>query len=98
MTNWSAVVAAKNVSSFYNVKATHIFSPKHINVFALFQGRLFNIVLANNFIKFWTIGPWMLGKNLPGGVLKYFPQRIGFDISCKLSSLHEMSEPIFREK
>ena len=34
------------------------FSAKDINVFAIFQDRKFNVTLANNFIKFWTTGPW----------------------------------------
>ena len=36
---------------------THIFSAKNINVFAIFQDRSFNVMLANNFLKFWTTGP-----------------------------------------
>ena len=35
-----------------NAKATHIFSVKNISVFAIFQDRNFNPMLANNFIKF----------------------------------------------
>ena len=41
----------KNVSSFCNAKATHIFSAKNIYVFAIFQDRNFNVTSANNFIK-----------------------------------------------
>ena len=63
MTNLLAVVAkvfssklyffcCKNVSSFCIAKATHIFSAKNINVFAIFQDRNFDITLANNFVKF----------------------------------------------
>ena len=33
-------------------KATHIFSAKNINVFAIFQDRNFNIMLANNCVQF----------------------------------------------
>ena len=44
----------KNMHCF---KATHIFSAKYINVFAIFQDRNFNISLVNNFVKFWTTGP-----------------------------------------
>ena len=36
--------------------ATHVFSAKNIDVFAIFQGRNFNVTLANN-VKFWTTGP-----------------------------------------
>ena len=49
MTNWLTVLAKifsntfifllKNVSSFCNAKATHIFSAKNINVLAIFQDR-----------------------------------------------------------
>ena len=42
----------KNVSSFCNAKSTHIFSAKNINIIAIFQDRNFNIMLANNFVKF----------------------------------------------
>ena len=35
-----------------NARATHIFSAKNINVFAVFQDGNFNIMLANNFVKF----------------------------------------------
>ena len=62
MTNSLAVVAkvfsntliffCKNVSSFCNAKATHTFSAKNINVFAVFQDRNYNITIANNFVKF----------------------------------------------
>ena len=31
-------------------------------------------------------------------IFYYFPQKIGFDISCKLSPLHEMLNPIFSKK
>ena len=41
-----------------NAKATHIFSAKNINVFAIFQERNYNVTLADNFVKFWTTGPW----------------------------------------
>ena len=33
-------------------KLLTFFSAKHINVFAMFQERDFNITLANNFLKF----------------------------------------------
>ena len=36
-------------------KATHIFfSAKNITVFAILQDRSFKVVLAYNFVKFWT--------------------------------------------
>ena len=38
--------------SFCIAKATHMFSVKNINVFALFQDRYFNVTLVNNFVKF----------------------------------------------
>ena len=40
------IFAAKNVSSFCNAKAIHIFSAKNIAVFAIFQDRNFNVTLA----------------------------------------------------
>ena len=49
------------MSSFCNAKATHIFTAKNINVFAIFQNRNFNITLANNFVRFRTTGPSRLG-------------------------------------
>ena len=39
------------MSSFCTVKANHIFSAKYINVFAMFQDKRFNVMLADNFIK-----------------------------------------------
>ena len=39
-------------------KATHIFSAKNINVFAIFQDWNCNVRLANTFVKFWLNGPW----------------------------------------
>ena len=36
---------------------SHFFQPKNINVFAIFQDRIFNVTLANNFVKFLTNGP-----------------------------------------
>ena len=42
----------KCLYSFCNAKATHAFSVKNINVFAIFQDRNFNFTLANNFVKF----------------------------------------------
>ena len=36
--------------------ATHIFSAKNINVFAIFQDRNFNVMLVDNFVKFSTTG------------------------------------------
>ena len=54
MTNLLTVVT--KVFSYFDIFAaknvTHIFSAKHINVFDIFQNRNFNIMLANNFIKF----------------------------------------------
>ena len=46
-----AIFAAKNVSSFAMEKLL-IFFQKNINVFAIFQDRNFNVMLANNFMKF----------------------------------------------
>ena len=37
------------ICTFFQQKATHIFSAKNINVFAIFQDRNFNVTLANNF-------------------------------------------------
>ena len=44
------------MSSFCNAKATHIFSAKIINVFARFQDKKFNILIANN-LSFEQLGP-----------------------------------------
>ena len=44
----------------------------------------------------------MLGKifqqSIHGNILLIFPEKKGFDISCKLSGLHETSTPVFCEK
>ena len=41
-------------------KLLTFFSAKDINVSAMFQDRNFNVTLANNFVKFWTAGPWII--------------------------------------
>ena len=51
------IFCCRNVSSFCNTKGTHIFTTKNINVFAIFQERNFNAMLANNFVKFLTTWP-----------------------------------------
>ena len=66
MTNWLTAVAkvfsntlifcCKNMNSFCNTKATHIFQRKNINIFAIFQDRNFNFTLFNDLLKFWTTG------------------------------------------
>ena len=43
-----------------------IFSAKNINVFAIFWDRNSNIMLANNFVKFITTGPWVLNFKIKG--------------------------------
>ena len=60
------IFAAKNMSSFCNTKATHIFfsAKTKINVFAVFQDRNVNITLANNFLKFLQLGPGNLSISL----------------------------------
>ena len=53
MTNLLTVVAKifSNTLIFL-LQATHIFSAKHINVFAIFKDRNFNVMLASNLVKF----------------------------------------------
>ena len=46
-------------------KATHIFSTKNINVFAIFQDRNFNIMLTNNLLNFEQLGPGVYVYRLP---------------------------------
>ena len=48
------------MSSFCNAKATHIFSAKNINIFAIFQDGNFNVTLANNFLSFEQMGPGLV--------------------------------------
>ena len=44
------IFLCKNMSVFYNAKATHNFSAK--NTIAIFQDRNFNVTLTNSFVKF----------------------------------------------
>ena len=39
--------------------AFHIFSANNINMFDIFQDRILNDTLDNNFVKLWTTGPWI---------------------------------------
>ena len=49
----TSIFCCRNVSSFCDVKATAIFFfSKNINIFAIFQERIFNVTLAINFVKF----------------------------------------------
>ena len=42
----------KNVSSFSNAKATHIFFSKNISVYAIFNDQNFNDLLTNDIVSF----------------------------------------------
>ena len=68
MTNSLTVVAKVfQIHWYFSAKmwvAFAIFSAKNINVFAIFQEGNFNVTLANNFIKFWTTGPWIITINI----------------------------------
>ena len=76
------------------------FSAKNINVFAIFLDRNFNGALANNFVKFWTAGPWVTCS--AHDILEYlffyyyyFSQKkkvLTLLANCKL---HEMSNPVY---
>ena len=51
-------IFASKVWVAFAVQKLHTFlQQKNINVFAIFQDRSFNIMLANNFVKFWTTEP-----------------------------------------
>ena len=59
------------------------FSAENINEFAIFQleGRNFNVTLANNFVKFWTSGPWF-STQVPINILRLnWHKLVHFNIS-----------------
>ena len=51
--SYTLIFCCKNVSSFCNAKATHIFAAnKNINAFAIFQDKNIKVTLTNSFVKF----------------------------------------------
>ena len=68
------------MSSFCNAKATHIFSAKNINVFAIFQDINSNVTLANNLLSFEQMGPGHFGplsrRGLVSGKLNSRSQKL----------------------
>ena len=66
MTNSLTAVAKvfSNTLIFLLQKLLTFFSAKNINVFAIFQDRNFNVMLANTLIKFWTTGPWAFAVHI----------------------------------
>ena len=48
----SQVFVLKNVSSFANAKATHIFFSKNISIYAIYNDQSFNDTLTNDIVSF----------------------------------------------
>ena len=46
-------------------KLLTFFQQKKIKVFAIFQDRNFNVILANDFVKFWKTGPRYRNSFIP---------------------------------
>ena len=60
--------AEKNVSSFCNAKATHIFSAKNIKIMYIESAKTVNEMTLNKLVKLttlWTTGPWTIRGTLP---------------------------------
>ena len=58
---YAEIFCWKNVSSFCNAKATHIFSAKNIRILYIESTRAVNKMTLNKLIKLmmlWTTGPW----------------------------------------
>ena len=58
-TNLLAFWSVSNRSRILNFGPDRLFFrfSRALNVFAIFQNRKFNVMLANNFVKFWTTAP-----------------------------------------
>ena len=64
---FTCISAEKNVSTFANAKATHIFFRKNIRVYAIFNDQSFNDTLTNDIVSF---------QQLSHGQLKFTEHRI----------------------
>ena len=59
--------AEKNVSSFCNAKATHIFSAKNIRILCIESAKTVNEMTLNELVKLttlWTTGPMLFVVNM----------------------------------
>ena len=58
---YAEIFCWKNVSSFCNAKATHIFSAKNIRILCIESAKTVNEMTLNELVKLttlWTTGPW----------------------------------------
>ena len=66
---YAEIFCWKNVSSFCNAKATHIFSAKNIRILYIESAKTVNETTLNEPVKLatlWTTGPWILaGRSCP---------------------------------
>ena len=76
----------KNVSSFCNAKATHIFSAKNIRILNIEFAKTVNEMTLNELVKLttlWTTGPWMRGNNVNPDWMPRFAES-ELDLDCFL--------------
>ena len=58
---YAEIFCWKNMSSFCNAKATHIFSAKNISILCIESAKTVNEMTLNELVKLttlWTTGPW----------------------------------------
>ena len=62
---YAEIFCWKNVSSFRNAKATHIFSAKNIRILCIESAKTVNEMTLNELVKLtmlWTTGPWFFNE------------------------------------
>ena len=56
ISNSQVFLLKKNVSSFANAKAAHMFFSKNIRIHAIFKDQSFNDILTNDIVRFEQLG------------------------------------------
>ena len=67
ISKYAEIFCWKNVSSFCNAKATHIFSAKYFRILYIGSAKTVNGMTLNKLVKLtmlWTTGPWTQTQNL----------------------------------
>ena len=92
------------MSSFCNAKATHIFSAKNIRILYIDSTKTVNEMTLNKLVANDALNNWAPDKISADDILKYFayfPQKVCFEIACKLSPLETVCmqcQSLFSEK
>ena len=86
---YAEIFCWKNVSSFCNAKATHIFSAKNIRMLCIESAKTVNEMTLNELVKLttlWTTGPWLIYDEWKRNQILY-QRRIcaGHSISYKIA-------------